>query len=381
MEPSSPRHLVLAGGGHAHVEVLRRLARKPLPNARVTLISPDASTPYSGMIPGYLAGHHTFAEAHLDVQRLARAANADFVEARITGLDLARRQVLCAGHAPISFDLLSLNTGSTPRLRDVPGAAEHALPVKPIASFVAGWERVVERLPRATSQPFRVAVVGGGAGGLELTLALQYRSQQNSGARNQSSPVMEFSIVTESPEIVPSHNFRTRKKFARILAARGVATRLRHRAVAVEPGRLRCDPGGMIEADCFIWATNAAAPEWIYESGLQTDAGGFVTVSDTLQSVSHPFVFAAGDVATALNHPRPKAGVFAVRQGPPLAENLGRVWLGEPPRPFVPQREFLSIISTGNQYAVASRGNWAVEGAWVWRLKDWIDRRWMRRYQ
>jgi selenide,water dikinase len=191
----------------------------------------------------------------------------------------------------------------------------------------------------------------------------------------------EFHLLTDTETILPTHNSRVRSKFARILRERGVQVHLNHRVTKVEPNILHCQPGQPVAFDFAIWVISAAAPPWAREAGLQTDPRGFIAVDDCLRSVSHPFVFASGDVAAVVKHPRPKSGVFAVRQGKPLAENLRRAATDQPARPFAPQRQFLSLISTGNKYAVASRGPFACEGEWVWRWKNWIDRRWMRKYQ
>ena len=375
------KDLVLVGGGHSHVAVLKSFGMEPMPGVRVTLVCKDVYTPYSGMLPGYLAGHYSFADAHIDLRPLCNFAGAQFYHTPVTGLDLDQKQVLCADRPPVRFDLLSINIGSTPNTKDVPGVREHSLRVKPIDHFLRSWEELLARLQKAKAETVRVAVVGGGAGGVELALSTQHRLRRWLDESQRGKLRLEYHLLTASPTILPTHNRRVQEKFNRILREREVRVHRSHQVRKVEPSRLLCDPGEAVDFDVLFWVTNASAPSWLAESGLKTDTEGFVAVNDRLQSLSHPGVFAAGDIATVQNHPRPKSGVFAVRQGPPLAKNLRLALAGQPPEPFAPQRRFLSLISTGDQYAVASRGQWSVEGAWVWRWKDWIDRRWMRRYQ
>jgi selenide, water dikinase len=371
IQPSAAelKDLVLLGGGHSHVAVLKMFGMQPVPGVRLTLISKDAWTPYSGMLPGYIAGHYSFEEAHIDLRPLCRFADARFIKGEVTGLDLSEQRVLLRDRLGVKFDTLSINAGSTPRASDIPGANSYALPIKPIEQFLAGWRRIVEQ---ASSSRLRVVVVGGGAGGVELALCCRHRLLRDNP---------EFHLVTEGDVLLASHNHATQKRFARILRERNIAVHLRHRVVAVDRNKVICEGGATVPFDALLWVTNASAPAWLKEAGLAVDADGFVAVNDRLQSVSHPNVFAAGDIAAVQNHPRPKSGVFAVRQGMPLAKNLRAAMRDELLRPFKPQKQFLSIISTGDKYAVASRHWWAVEGAWVWKVKDWIDRRWMRKYQ
>jgi selenide,water dikinase len=375
------KDLVLIGGGHSHVAVLKSFGMRPMPGVRVTLISKEVTTPYSGMLPGYIAGHYSFDDAHIDLWRLCHFGNAAFHRATVMGLDLNNKQVLCAGRPPIRFDLLSVNIGSTPSARGIPGAMDHALPVKPIEGLLKGWDRAVQKVLALDQSLWRVAIVGAGAGGVELTLAIQHRLQSLLAVQAGRPVRIEFHLVADSSVILPTHNPRVQAKFACILRERGVQVHVKHRVVEVRPGQLCCSPGEGVPCDIALWVTNAAAPGWIGQAGLRTDAEGFLAVNDCLQSLSHPFVFAAGDVAAVIEHPRPKSGVFAVRQGPPLSENLRRALAGRPLKPFQPQKHFLSLISTGDRYAVASRSGWALEGKWVWRLKNWIDRRWMRQYR
>jgi selenide,water dikinase len=351
---------------------------RPMPGVRITLIGRDVLTPYSGMLPGFIAGHYTYDECHIDLARLAAFAGARLYHDEAVGLDLVGKRVLCANRPPAPYDLLSLDIGSRPKQNDVAGSAEHTIPVKPIDHFASRWQGIVHRV-MADVRPLRIGVIGGGAGGVELTLAMQYRLRRLSSKNGQDSGRLQFVLITAG-SLLSSHNPRVGHIFARVLRERGVEFHQDTKVIAVEPGRVRCANGPAIALDQILWVTQAGAAPWLKDSGLACDDNGFVRVEDTLQSVSHADVFVAGDVAAMENHPRPRAGVFAVRQGKPLAENLRSVLAGQRPKPFVPQSKFLSLISTGNKYVVASRGDWAAEGKWLWTIKDWIDRRFMRKY-
>ena len=373
------KDLVLIGGGHSHVSVLRKFGMRPMPGVRLTVICRDVHTPYSGMLPGLIAGHYGFDDSHIDLGPLAQFAGARFYHDNVVGLDLAEKRVLCGDRPPVPYDLLSINIGSAPATREVPGAHENVVPVKPINRFVAHWERMRTRV-LAHDAPMRIGVVGGGAGGVELLLAVQYRLRGLLAEQGRKADQLSFHLVTEMDAVLHTHNRRAGAIFRRVLDERGVEVHLDHKVVRVEPGALHCANGAVLALDEMLWVTSAGAAPWLAAAGLDVDAEGFVTVNDFLQSTSHQDVFAAGDIAAMVSHPRPKSGVFAVRQGPPLTENLRRGLQRRKLRPFTPQRNFLGLISTGDRYAVASRANWAVEGRLLWRVKDWIDRRFMRKY-
>src|SRR6185312_4719647 len=331
---------------------------------RLTLIARDVETPYSGMLPGYVAGHYSLAECHIDLVRLARFAGARLIHDEATGLDRGQRRVLCRGHPPIRYDLVSLDIGSTPRLDAVPGAAEHTVSVKPIDRFTERWEALLAR-----AEPgMRLAVVGGGAGGVELALSARHRLD---GAK--------VTLVTRGA-LLPSHNASVRRRFARLFAEAGIRVVGGDPVVGVEAGRLILARGGAIEFDEALWVTEAAAAGWLAETGLPLDAGGFVETDETGRSPADPCVFAVGDVSSMRGHPREKAGVYAVRAGPKLAGNLRRVLAGREPKRAVLQRRGLALIGGGGASAVASRGPLVASGPALWRLKQWIDRRWMRKY-
>ncbi|MEA3410123.1 MAG: selenide, water dikinase SelD [Pseudomonadota bacterium] len=372
------KDLVLIGGGHAHVTVLRRFGMKPVSGLRLTLITRDIHTPYSGMLPGYVAGHYTYDECHIDLGPLARFAGARLYHCEVEGLDLTKRRVLVRERPPVGFDLLSVNTGSRPRTVDVPGALEHAMPVKPIDEWLTRWQSLQDRV-LASEGVFRIAVVGGGAGGVELALSTQHRLRQLLSERGDDPGRLHFELLTDVPTIFPTHNTGVRRRFERVLAQRDIELLTGHRVIGVTPDSVIVEGRGARPADSVQWVTRASAPDWPAEAGLAVDGEGFIRVDESLRSISHPEVFAAGDIA-AMADPRPKSGVFAVRQGPVLTENLRRAATGRRLTRYRAQRSFLGLISTGDRYAVASRGGWSLEGKSLWRLKDWIDRRFMDRF-
>jgi selenide,water dikinase len=373
------RDIVLVGGGHSHVGVLRRFAMRPMPGVRLTLVCQDSFTPYSGMLPGYVAGWYRHDEVHIDLPRLARFAGARFLRDEVVGLDRANHLVLCRDRPPLAYDRVSINIGSTPRTDPVPGAGEHTVPVKPIGRFDARWQALLERV-RAREGRWRVAVVGGGAGGVELLLAMQHRLGAELRALGRDPAALSCHLVTGRGGLLPTHNRWVRESFARLLAERGVVVHERAEVRAVRAGLLCLADGSELPADEIVWVTRAGGAPWLRGTGLALDDDGCVRVGPTLQSITDPEVFAAGDIAAIEGRPLEKAGVFAVRQGRPLAANLRRSLAGEPLRPYRPQRRWLALIGTGERHAIASRGAIGFRGDWVWRWKDWIDRRFMARF-
>ena len=374
------RDIVLVGGGHSHVVVLKRFAMQPEPGLRLTLICTDVHTPYSGMLPGYLAGHYEYDAVHIDLGRLAAFAGARLYRDEVIGLDRANGKVLCRTRPPVPYDRLSINIGSTPQLASVPGAGQHAVPVKPIHQFNQRWLALLSRVQQHTQGVLRIAVVGAGAGGVELLLAMQHRLQREFVALGRDAKLLQFHLLGMESVILPTHNAGVRERFLRVLTERGVSLHLGSEVTQVQANRLLCANGQVVEADEIMWVTQAGGAPWLKSTGLALDANGFLVVNDSLQSISDPLVFAAGDIAAMQNYPLPKAGVFAVRQGKPLADNLRLSVQAKPLKTYHPQSSWLALISTGDKYAVASRGAIGFAGQWVWRWKDWIDQRFMRKF-
>jgi selenide,water dikinase len=385
-EPAIATDVVLVGGGHTHALVLRRWGMAPLPGVRLTLVTNLVDTPYSGMLPSYVAGRYSFDEAHIDLRLLARFAQCRLVVDRAVGLDLAQQRLLCANHPPIAYDVLSIDTGSTPATVTVPGAADYAIPAKPVPELLHQWQQLVESVEAHPQRPLTLAVVGGGVGGVELTLALHERLVGLLSKLGASSAGLTLHLFHRGNELAAERNRWTRRRLERVLRSRGIHVHLSETVTEISlddaTGQrlVRGSSGMTVKCDRVFWVTSAAAPDWLQASGLSLTDKGFIQVGDTLQTLSHPNVFAAGDVATMVNHPRPKAGVFAVRQGPPLTDNLRRFVQGQPLKPFRPQRQFLSLIETGDGNAIADRGPISVESPLAHRWKDHIDRKFMARF-
>ncbi|MFM2112347.1 MAG: Selenide, water dikinase, partial [Pseudomonadota bacterium] len=378
---SSPvlRDIVLIGGGHSHVGVLRRFGMRPEPGVRITVVCTTTDTPYSGMLPGYIAGHYGFNDVHIDLARLSVFAQARYIHGEVTGIDRERQLVLCRNRPPLPYDLCSINIGSTPQVARVPGALAHAVPVKPIQQFNDRWLALLERVRQHAGRT-TIAIVGGGAGGVEMTLAMQYRLRGELQAMGRNPDDLAFHLFTRDTVVMPTHNPWVQRKFTQVLLQRGVQLHTSTEIAQVSPSRVLTATGQVFDADEIIWVTQAGGPQWLRETGLPLDDNGFVHVTGTLQSPADERIFAAGDIAAFGPRPLEKAGVFAVRMGPVLADNLRCKLRGESLQDYRPQRHWLSLVTTGDKFAVASRGPLGWAGSWVWRWKDWIDRGFMRKF-
>ena len=306
------KDLVLIGGGHSHVAVIKRFGMKPMPGVRLTIISRDVHTPYSGMLPGYVAGHYEFDEVHIDLRPLAQFAGARLYHNEVIHINPINKTVICKGRPPVPYDVLSINIGSTPRIGNILGATDFAMVVKPISQFVDRWQRLLNRVFEQSGS-HKICVVGAGAAGVELVLSIQFRLQKMLKENNKSEELI-FHLVSKSEQIMPSFPSSVAKRFDAILDKRGVIV---HRGVGANEavdGALILSNGDRLDVDEVLFVTAASAAPWLAESGFDVDEHGFVKVDDKLQVLSQPNIFAAGDVAAIINHPRPKAGVFAVRQ-------------------------------------------------------------------
>ena len=373
------KDLVLVGGGHSHAIVLRMFGMNPLPGVRLTLITEASDTPYSGMLPGHIAGFYDHEDCHINLRSLCQFAQAQiFIDAAI-GLDLENNRVLCANRPPVAFDWVSIDIGSTPRIPIVTGAAEHSIAAKPVQHLLSWWNRLTDSL-RQNPETLAISIVGGGTGGVELALNMQHRLHDILQKAGQSKDLLTLHLFHTGTDLMPRHNAWVRHHFYNLLTQRGIYLHLSETVCEIKQGTIVSESGLEIPCDATVWVTQASAPSWLSKAGLAVDKQGFILVNDSLQSVSHPQVFAAGDIATMVNYARPKAGVFAVRQGKPLFKNLQNIILDQPLQPYYPQKNYLSLIGTGDGSAVASYGAVSWNSALLWRMKDRIDRTFMQRF-
>lgn len=363
------KRLVLVGGGHAHLSVLRALAKTRPAGLDVVLITPSKYQNYSGMLPSWVAGHYTQAQCQVDLGPLVQAAGARLVLDQIVGMDAARR---CVGftHGPhVEYDLLSLDVGSETDTSWLETLGDKLLPVKPLDNFFANWPRILAMAK--AKKNYRLVVVGGGAAGVEMALAAQQ-------AFNHAGFDGQVDLVASESGLLPGHAKGVQTRVQRFAERSGLGLHFA-RGVGAEDGVLLAD-GRLVPADQVIAATGARPAVWLGLSKLGLDERGYILVDKYHRSMSHPNVFAAGDVCARPDTAMSRSGVYAVHAGPVLAENLMAAINGGALRPYNPKRRSLYLLSCGPQYAVASWGPWSAEGQWVWRWKDWIDRGFIRRF-
>lgn len=360
------RDLVLVGGGHTHALVLRKWGMRPLAGARLTLIDPAPTAAYSGMLPGFVAGHYTRAELDIDLVQLARFAGARLIMAPATGLDLEARTIMVEGRPPVAFDVASFDVGITSAMPALPGFAEHGVPAKPLTPFARRWERFCDG-----EGPARVAIIGGGVAGAELAMAMAHALR----ARGRDGDIH----LIDRTRALTEATLTGRRILLDALAGMGVTVTEDTPVAEVTADAVVLEDGRRIGSDFTVGAAGARPHGW--QTGLALDLkDGFITVGPSLQS-SDPAIFAVGDCAHLSHAPRPKAGVYAVRQAPVLLENLEAALSGRAMRLYRPQGDYLKLVSMGGQKAMAEKWGRGFSGPALWRLKDRIDRKFMNQFR
>jgi selenide,water dikinase len=385
------RDIVLLGLGHTNAHVLRMWRMQPVPDARLTCVSNFPTVTYSGMLPGVLAGQYPTDRMEIDLVRLCAAAGARLIVDEVCGLDVPHRKLLFTDRTPIPFDVLSIGIGSIPQFNGVEVEADSVLTIKPMQTFLS---RLTDRLralfgaglptppkpptaglPAKTVRPLLLAIVGGGAGGVEVAFCIPHH------VRIQRDVPLQIALIHSGQTLVPGALQRTSRVVERELRCRGVEVHLGRSVTRVTATSVTLDDGRQLPVDLVIWATGAAPPPLLARFELPKDSRSFLLTRPTLQTTADAPIFIVGDTGTRDSNPTAKAGVYAVRQGPVLWENLHNHLAGRPLIPYDPQPNFLKLLNTGDGRAIGEYKGVTLHNAWLWRLKDWIDGRFMDKYQ
>ncbi len=362
------KNLVLIGGGHTHVLLIRAFGLKPIDDVKVTLISEKVLTPYSGMLPGYVAGHYTLEQTNIDLQKLCKKSNVSWLEAHVNGINIEEQKINCCNGRIVEFDKCSLDIGSTPDL-SIEGAQEFALGVKPISGFQQRWHDLLA-LAGKDELAGDWGIVGAGAGGVELVLAMAHRLRHNKN--------LTFHLIFRGQQVLSSYPQNVIRNVERALSELNIKLHNNFAVKAVTAEGVIATTGEKLDLMQSVWCTGAKGSDWLNHTTLGLTSKKFIEVNQFLQSTSHSNIFATGDIAEMINDPRPKAGVYAVRQAPMLEQNLRLAFSGQALEPIKLQTQFLSLLSLGDKVAVASRNGFAVKGHWVWRWKNYIDVKFMK---
>ncbi|MBS1817584.1 MAG: FAD-dependent oxidoreductase [Acidobacteria bacterium] len=371
--PSRPRAIVLLGAGHTHLHVLRHWQDQPRPGITLTCVSDFPVATYSGMLTGALAGDYPPAAMEVPLAPLCDSAGARLVVGQVTHADLSARELRMSGAPPVHFDLLSVGVGSEPSTGDIAfDAGAHVIAIKPMQTFLARLRHALTQAPTGKGA-LRVAVVGGGAAGVEIALCLPSFVQATTGRE------AEYTLVSEG-QILPDGGAGLVRRASAALDRAGVS-RLAGRVVSVTDQHVHVGDRTVVEADLVILATGASPRPVLDVIDLPKDGDGFLATTDTLQSIGDSRVFAVGDAGSLQGQRAAKAGVYAVRQGPVLLENLRRSLEGRPLQSFTPQRSFLKLLNAGGGQAIGEWHGLAFGGRWCRWLKDTIDTRFVAQFQ
>lgn len=378
--------LVLLGGGHANIQVLKMMAMNPIGGLRITLISDQTHSPYSGMIPGYLAGFYSYEECHFDLRRICEELGQRFIKAKIIGMDPKRKKIYLENRAEINYDCASINVGIEPKSIEnlSQESALKIIPLKPISRFLAYWNQLTSDLKDYKGHDaLQLAVVGAGASGVEISIILRMLINKNSWNA-------EVSLIHRHEFLVSTKDLRAQKRLLKTLKELNIKVFRNTEVLKLnDNGLLLNDDQGRIHAKGFyraLIATQASAPMWFKSSGLPVNQEGFVRVTEKLLVENEDTLFAAGDCIHFSPSPLKKAGVYAVRQGMTLEHNI-RVFFTRQSslKIFHPKKNVLSLITIGDRKALVHQDSPSIlrwlGPSLLWSVKDGIDRRFMNRFQ
>ncbi|AFZ48054.1 pyridine nucleotide-disulfide oxidoreductase family protein [Cyanobacterium stanieri PCC 7202] len=367
--------LVLIGGGHSHAIALKMCADNPLKNVKIVLINDVEKTPYSGMLPGYIAGYYTIEQTHIDLQKLAKKSQTKLIIDQVIDINTTQNTVTCSSGKIIPYDFLSIDIGSTPDKSNIKGAKEYATPAKPVPTLLEKWHNILDNCRQKPQENITLNIIGGGAGGVELALNMR---QQLINIIDQEK--VTINIINRGSKILSQHNQTASNIFHNLLIDKKINLYLNTEIVQILPHKIISAQSKEIRGNYHFLVTNSSPAPWLQKTNLSLDKKGFILVKNTLQTLSHDNIFATGDIATIQNYPRPKAGVFAVKQGKPLYNNWRLLLKYQKPQPYHPQSLYLSLIGTGDKKAVAIWGDFAWLSRFFWFFKNYIDQKFMQQF-
>ena len=355
--------LVLVGGGHTQIQILKSFGMKPEAGVRLTLITDVLNTPYSGMLPGYIEGIWSEQDIHINLVKLARFAGARLIHESVKFINTSTKTIYLNNNIKFKYDVLSLNCGASPDLSSIPGADRYAVAIKPISMFL-------DKLPSAEAISGPICIIGAGAAGAELALAFRHKYGASA----------DIHLIGRSERILPTRSRRSSQLLTQALTQNNVKLHLGKAVTRITAKNIQLLGKAKLAYTHLFLVTSARPADWLSGLPVAKDADGYIQVSNSLQSVSDDYIFAAGDIASILSYPREKAGVFAVRAGPIICHNLRAFIRGEALKSWQPQREYLTLIGLGNGRALASWGRFSSAGRFWWRLKSFIDRRFIKKF-
>ena len=365
--------LVLIGGGHSHISVLKYFGMNPIPGLRISLINKNISSPYSGMLPGYISGTYLQNEVEINLPNLCQFSNSRLIVDEIIQLNTVDMSIVLKNRPPIYFDTVSINTGGEPDLKLISGAIKNAIPIKPISNLINQLDKI--KLKISNLDNINISIIGAGAGGIEIALSIK-----NLIANYHKKKKCNISLVSRSKNIIKNHNKTTQMSVLNILEKENINLIIGDPVINIQKDFIKTKSGLKIKSDISILVSSVNPPKWLTSSGLNLFKDGFIAVNRFLQSTNINNAFASGDVASIIEQQLPKSGVYAVRQGPVLANNLHNHILRKPLRSFKGQKHYLSLIGNGKDYAIASWWVFSLKGKWVWKLKSYIDKSFIKKF-
>ena len=368
--PSS-HDLVLIGGGHSQITVLKKFGMKQVPGLKITLINKNSTASYSGMIPGYIAGTYCKDETQINLLNLCKFANARLITDDVTGIDILTKEIYLSNRSPVYYDTLSINSGGEPDINEIKGAKKYCIPIKPISNLIQVFDKIKNKIKGINK--VSMAVVGGGAGGVEIALSLKkFLDLENKIEKN-------ITLISKTNYLVSKSSVLTHRNALSLLQENNINVILGDEVIEFQKNGLKTKNSKNIKSEFNFLVTSISAPKWISQTRLKTTEKGFIEVNKYLQS-NNTNIFASGDISSIKNYNLSKAGVYAVKQGPILYKNLRSKILKSRFSSYKPQKYYLSLIGDGQKEAIASWGPISFRSKWAWKLKRYIDEKFIKKY-